>query len=135
MSDLDFLGKGMKFPPQVDKSTGRFKVSSGYDNIKESVYIILMTQVTERFMRPEFGSNVLSYTFVDLGPTMTSLMKRDIIEAIITNEPRITDVDVSVEDTDEDGKIIVTVTYTVTGEHRPDSLVFPFFKMGTEIVG
>ncbi len=133
MSELGFLGKGMKFPPQVDKSTGRFKVSSEYDNVKESVYIILMTQISERLMRPEFGSNVLSYTFIDLGPTMISLMKRDIAEAILTNEPRVTDVNVSVEETDEEGKIIVTVQYTVAGENRPDNLVFPFFTMAADI--
>ena len=38
-----FLGTGMKFPPQVDKATGRFVVSSEEESVKESVYLILMT--------------------------------------------------------------------------------------------
>ena len=38
------LGSGMKFPPQINPATGRFEVVSGQASVKESVYIILMTQ-------------------------------------------------------------------------------------------
>ena len=29
MSNENFLGRGMKFPPQIDAGTGRFALSSG----------------------------------------------------------------------------------------------------------
>ena len=54
-----FLGTGMKFPPQINPATGRFAVSSEEESVKESVYLILMTQKTERFLRPEFGSDLM----------------------------------------------------------------------------
>ena len=47
----------MKFPPQIDPATGRFVTASEEESVKESVYLILMTQRTERFLRPEFGSD------------------------------------------------------------------------------
>ena len=37
----------MKFPPQINPATGRFAVSSEEESVKESVYLILMTQKTE----------------------------------------------------------------------------------------
>ena len=64
VNDITFLGKGMKFPPQINKATGRFMTSSEKENIKESIYLILMTQKTERFMRPDFGSSIMQYTFM-----------------------------------------------------------------------
>lgn len=127
MADRNFLGKGMKFPPQIDKSTGRFKVASELESVKESVYIILMTRVNERWLRPEFGSNLLSYTFADITPTTLTIMKRDISEAILTHEPRVEDVDVSISDESTDGKMIINIEYTVVGKYTRDSLVFPFY--------
>ena len=71
MAEEKFLGTGMKFPPQVNPTTGRFTCSSGKDSVRESVYLILMTQRSERLMRPEFGSNVMGYVFVYLSFEIT----------------------------------------------------------------
>ena len=60
MADKAFLGMGMKFPPQINPATGRFVVSTNEESVKESIYLILMTQKSERFLRPEFGSDLLS---------------------------------------------------------------------------
>ena len=80
----EFLGSGMKFPPQVNPSTGRFEVSSGVASVKESVYIILMTQKTERWIRPEFGSSLMNYTFMDTSVTMLNLMAREVASDLMT---------------------------------------------------
>ena len=58
--DMEFLGTGLAFPLQIDGATGRFKESSGLENVKEAVYTILMTAKAERFVRPEFGSSTMS---------------------------------------------------------------------------
>ena len=42
-----------------------------------------MTQKTERFLRPEFGSNLMNYTFVDTGITMLNIMSREISKDIL----------------------------------------------------
>ena len=76
MPEKHYLGTGMKFPPQIHPATGRFMVSSEAESVKESVYLILMTQRSERFLRPDFGSDLMSYTFMDLNITSIHMMTR-----------------------------------------------------------
>ena len=40
----EFLGSGMKFPPQINPATGRFEVARGETSVKESVYIMSYIQ-------------------------------------------------------------------------------------------
>ena len=65
MNDRAFLGAGMKFPPQIDPGTGRFAVSAREQSVRESVYLILMTSRGERWLEPNFGSQMASYAFMD----------------------------------------------------------------------
>lgn len=127
MNDLKFLGTGMKFPPQVNKSTGRFTLSSGAQNIKESVYIILMTMRGERWLEPYFGSRIMSYTFMDMSITMLSIMTNELRSTILEQEPRISDVDVDVSPEIKEGCIIINIAYTIATTNQRDNMVFPFY--------
>ncbi|MBQ4241290.1 MAG: GPW/gp25 family protein [Lachnospiraceae bacterium] len=127
MADRRFLGTGMKFPPQIDPATGRFMTVSGAKNVKESLYLILMTQVTERLVRPDFGSDIMSYTFMDTGSTMMSIFRRNITETIMSQEPRISEVNVDMEYVENRGAIIVNIEYLVSATNTRDNLVFPFY--------
>lgn len=71
--DKSYLGSGLKFPIQVNRATGRAVMSHGEQSVKESVYIILMTQKGERFARRDFGSRLLSYTFMDTSVTRINI--------------------------------------------------------------
>ncbi len=122
-----FLGTGMKFPPEIDPATGRFMTASDEESVKQSVYIILMTQQTERFTRPGFGSNLLSYTFMDMGYTALSIMVHNLTEILLTQEPRITDVNINPDFRDKQGLLIVSVDYTIRQTNTRDNLVFPFY--------
>ena len=97
MPDKKFLGSGMKFPPQINEATGRFMTSSAEQSVKESIYLILMTQRTERFARPEYGSTLMSYTFMDTNITALNMMKRDLADQILTQEPRVSDVEITTD--------------------------------------
>jgi len=122
----DFLGKGMKFPPAVNPVTGKFMTVEGKDNVKESIYLILMTMKTERIMNPSFGSNAQSYVFRDTGNSMLTVMAREIENDILRNEPRVIDVDITM-DTSKPGTLIVSIDYYIAGSNTPDNLVFPFY--------
>ena len=63
MDGKEFLGRGLKFPLQVDARTGKLAMVSHEDDIREAIGIILHTVQGERVMRPDFGSNILDYTF------------------------------------------------------------------------
>jgi Bacteriophage baseplate protein W len=49
-----FLGRGWKFPVQIDPATGRIAMSEMEQDIKESIYIAIQTAPGERLMRPDF---------------------------------------------------------------------------------
>ncbi len=127
MAGKSFLGAGMKFPPQVNRATGRFMVSSEEESVKESVYLILMTQRTERFLRPEFGSDLMSYTFMDINMTSVNMMIRSLTEQILSQEPRIEDVEITTDSQVDDGRLLVHIDYTIRNSSVRDNLVFPFY--------
>ena len=127
MAEEKFLGTGMKFPPQINPTTGRFTCVSGKESIKESVYLILMTQRTERFMRPEFGSSVMSYVFAQTDDTMLNLMAHEIAADIMRDEPRVEQVNVSMDQNSKPGCLFVNIDYIVRGENVRENMVFPFY--------
>lgn len=127
MADYGFLGKGMKFPPQINMATGRFVTVSETESVKESVYLILMTQQGERFVRPDFGSSLMSYTFMDINPTSLSLMVRNLTEQILLQEPRVRDVRIVPDPNVRNGRLLIQIDYTISCSNTRDNLVFPFY--------
>lgn len=130
--DKAFLGQGMKFPPQINPATGRFVTVSEEESVKESIYLILMTQQTERPLRPAFGSNIMSYTFMDMNLANLNMVARNIREQVMAQEPRISDVHVKMEPGKQRGVILFTVSYTVISSNTQDNFVFPFYLNVTE---
>ena len=127
MNDKAFLGAGMKFPPQIDPGTGRFAVSSREQSVRESVYLILMTNRGERWLEPSFGSKMMSYALMDTSPTMLRMMSDELRLLLLQQEPRISDVDVEIDPETKDGCLLVSVRYTVAATNSQDNLVFPFY--------
>ena len=127
MDNQSFLGTGMKFPPQVDPGTGRFVSSSDERSVRESIYLILTTARGERWLEPNFGSQLSQYTFMDTSPTMLSIMKDDVRMTILSQEPRISEVDVEIDTTSQEGCLLFNIDYSVAGSNSEENLVFPFF--------
>lgn len=123
-----FLGRGFKFPLQVDEMTGKMKTSAYEEDIKEAIYLILMTKKGERIMNPQFGCGVHEYAFGTLDYTSLSLMERSIREALALWEPRIIDVNVNlVVDEEKEGCVLIYIDYVVRSTNNPYNLVFPFY--------
>ena len=59
MNGKEFLGRGLKFPLQVDPKTGKIAMADQEEDIREAIGIILRTGQGERVMRPEFGANTV----------------------------------------------------------------------------
>lgn len=127
MENNDFLGRGMKFPPQINSATGRFMTVSSLESVRESIYLILMTQKSERFLRPEFGSELMAYTFMDVNLTNINIMCGNIRREIQRQEPRVSDVEVSADPDVKDGCLVIQVDYYVAGSNTRDNFVFPFY--------
>ena len=123
----EFLGRGMKFPPQINPATGRFVTVDGAESIKESIYLILMTARTERIVHPEFGSNIMNYTFMDTGLTMLNIMSRELSDDILNNEPRVDNVNINIDANSKPGCLIISIQYRIIEKNIRDNLVFPFY--------
>lgn len=123
-----FLGRGFKFPVQVDEITGKMKTSAYEEDIKEAIYLILMTKKGERIMNPEFGCGVHEYAFGTMDYTSLSLMENEVREALTLWEPRIINVNVDLTvDDEKDSCVLISIDYTVRSTNNPYNLVFPFY--------
>ncbi len=125
-----FLGTGMKFPPQVNPTTGRFATVSGKESIRESIYLILMTQKRERFMNPTYGSGIMGYTFASTDETLLTVMAAQITSDILRCEPRVGDVSVTMDKESKPGCLFINIDYTIIAEGSADNMVFPFYLNG-----
>ena len=123
------MGRGLKFPPQIDPKTGKIAMVSEEADIAEAIGIILNTVQGERVMRPEFGSNVLDYTFSAASDSERQSLAFDLREQLGYLEPRIDDIDVRCRDTDElEGAIIVEISYRVRSTNNRYNRVYPFYR-------
>lgn len=124
----EFLGRGWKFPIEVDKTTGRIKTVSDEEDIKESLMLILNTAKGERVMRKDFGSKVNDFVFESLNATSVNLLKKEIKKAILEWEPRVTNVSVIVtNDRVDKTRLNIDIGYRVRSTNNLFNLVYPFY--------
>lgn len=97
--------RGWKFPVGPDPSTGRMRMSTGIDDIRESVRIILFTNLGERIMEPNFGSDIRKYVFSPSSDGTYALLGAEIQRAIMEWEPRVKDVSVDIRPS-KDGEAV-----------------------------
>ncbi len=122
-----FLGVGWRFPVGVDERTGRIALSSGEDDIKESIGIILSTRKGERAMLPEFGCDIFRYIYGALGSNEIAEMRRCVKEALRKWETRIINVEVNIRRGIKDGELLLDISYVVRATNTPYNLVYPYF--------
>lgn len=130
MADSTFLGSGFSFPIFPDV-TGSLPFVAGNANVEQSLRILLLTQLGERVMRPEFGTAAPRLVFAPGSLQFLSLLETTVREAVRDFEPRI-DLDaVDAEaDPDEENRVTVAISYRVRATNSRFNLVFPFY-LGT----
>lgn len=131
----NFLGRGWKFPIQVDPKSGRIMTSEYEEDIEEAIRIILFTSKGERIMNPDFGSSVMEYIFNLTDDMMIGLLESEIEEAINLWEPRVKDVKSTVDfDKSEPEKLLISISYVVRKTNNPYNKVYPFYmNEGTKL--
>jgi len=123
-----FLGRGWKFPVQVDVTTGRMRMSEGEDDIAEAIRIIMLTAKGERAMRPDFGSGLRDFVFRTMDGTTLTLLQNDLERAVTVWEPRVQDVEVRAEvDPSRPGLLQIHVRYVVRSTNNLFNQVYPFY--------
>ncbi len=123
-----YLGRGWKFPVQVNPKTGRILMSENEQDISEAIIILLKTSKGERVMKSDFGCGLRRFVF-DLTDEVTMRkIEEDIREAIMVWEPRVGDVEIkAAKDAEVSGKITIDIHYTVRSTNNRYNLVYPFY--------
>ena len=128
MDGREFLGRGLKFPLQVDPRTGKIAMVQEEEDIREAIGIILRTSQGERVMRPDFGSDTMEYVFSAPSGTLQHTIANHLSIFIQGQEPRVKDVQVACRRRDGlDGNLIVEVGYTVRSTNSRYNHVYPFY--------
>ncbi|WP_437621903.1 GPW/gp25 family protein [Sorangium sp. So ce1151] len=105
------LGRGMSFPPRVGPD-GRIAWSEGEANVRESIRVILLTDLLERIMLPEFGGGLAGYLFEPNTVTTRHQIKERIQKALERWEPRVEVQSVTVDPDPADANAaIATIVY------------------------
>ncbi|RZN41689.1 MAG: baseplate protein [Methanophagales archaeon ANME-1-THS] len=123
----EFLGKGWKFPVNVD-TKGKIAMAQYEQDIKEAIWIILSTAKGERVMRPDFGSGIYDFVFAPISTATMGMIEASVREALTLWEPRIELLTVNVSaDRAEEGKLLISIDYRVRTTNNEFNLVYPFY--------
>ena len=129
---VDVLGSGWAFPPTVD-ARGRIALARQERDVEEAIYMILLTPVGQRVMRPEFGCRIHDLIFAPNDATTIGLATYYVEDALGMWEPRITVREVRVRpDPETTTRLLVHIRYEVKATHDERSLVFPFYRIPGE---
>jgi phage baseplate assembly protein W len=115
-------GRGIGFPPQLGPD-GRVAWSSGSENIRQSIRIILLTQPRERIMLPGFGAGLTAFLFEPNTVATRRLIRQEIERALQAQEPRISLQSVTVEADPRDAQsAIATISYTLIASQSTEQM-------------
>jgi uncharacterized protein len=98
-------GQGFGFPPGID-ANGNLTWSSGEENVRQCIRILLLTEPGERIMREEYGCGLRRFLFEPNTPTTRQLISERITQAIRRWEPRVLVESVDVEADLDDARIV-----------------------------
>ncbi|MGA8432348.1 MAG: GPW/gp25 family protein [Candidatus Sulfotelmatobacter sp.] len=126
MSATDIIGVGWKFPIRVN-AKGGISYSSGPDRIQDAIWIILATAVGERQMREEFGAGVNDYVFQSNSDVVRAQLAAAVSAALAKWEPRITQVNVSVQQGTQPSQVLIVVDYQISSTNELFNLVYPLY--------
>ncbi|MCL4499269.1 MAG: GPW/gp25 family protein [Chloroflexi bacterium] len=105
------FGRGISFPPRLG-SDGRIAWSEGEDNIRESIRIILLTEMRERLRLPIFGGGLRQFLFEPNTVATRHAIQDRITKVLAAWEPRIQIDAVNVDaDPSDEESAVATITY------------------------
>lgn len=129
-----FLGQGWSFPPTFTRAGSTLELVKAEEDIKQSLAILLSTTLGERVMRADFGADLFQQVFEPMDAAFAPFVSDIISDAIETYETRITldNVDVDVEA--NEGRIVLTISYTIISTNTRSNIVYPYYlQEGTNL--
>jgi phage baseplate assembly protein W len=117
--------QGLKFPFQ--KGDTSFPAAATDDElIQDSLIQLVLTRNGERIMRPDVGTNALTFVFENNDEVLSNLLRSEIQGVVAKYEPRVQIIDMVVEQ--RDTTVILTITYVILTTGRVASATIPVPK-------
>ena len=122
------LGAGWGFPPEFSLESKGIRLVRAEEDINESLYILLSTNLGERVMQPNYGCNLNDLIFENLSPSVISAIKEVIRVSILYNEPRIRleNLDIVLVEPNR-GLVKIILDYIIISSNTRFNFVFPFY--------
>jgi len=129
-----FLGTGWAFPPSFSRATASVEMVSGEKDVRESIWMILSTQLGERVMLPTFGCAIWAQVFATINTALTTRLRAQVENALLNWEPRITVDRVTVTASPGSvGILDIAIDYTIRKTNARSNLVYPFYILEATI--
>ena len=113
-----FYGQSLSFPPRVGPD-GRLVWSSGEENVRESICVILRTRPGERLQLPEFGCGLDRYLFEPNNVANLRQIQEEVKRSLTRWEPRIKLDDIRVALNPADPQMVdITILYTLIATQK-----------------
>lgn len=123
----DIIGTGWRFPIKPD-ARGGLGFVSGPDSIEQSLLVLLLTNVRERVMRRDFGTQARNLVFAPGSEQGLRLLESSISDAIRDWEPRVDVLEISAQaDPFDPVRVMVEISYEIRASYVRNNLVFPFY--------
>lgn len=99
--------------------TNDIQVLTNERAINRSIRNLVETIPTERFFNSDIGSDVRSSLFENIDIITLVVIENQIFDCIRRYEPRVTDLNVEVNESLDENTFEVTITYTIIGQTVP----------------
>lgn len=123
-----FLGTGWSFPPNFDRKLKSVELVSDKTDIDQSLEILLSTRLGERVMLPKYGCDLSDLVFESMNTTFETYITDLVRSAILYHEPRIDMESLEFENDQNEGKLLIIITYKIRITNSRSNFVFPFYK-------
>jgi hypothetical protein len=132
VTDVSFIGRGLRFPMGVDHRGG-IAMTNGAGDLDCSMRVVLATAPGERVMRPRFGCRIWDLLFEPINANTIGLMASAVREALAEWEPRAEVEEVLVDPDGADHSLVhIRVAYRVRTTNDRRNLVYPFYVIPRE---
>ena len=116
------FGRGISFPPRVGPD-GRVAWSTGPDNIREAIKVVLLTEPGERLQLAEFGGRLRALLFEPNSVATRRTVQEQIERALRLWEPRIRVRSIIVEEDDADPRsALATINYRLVASQADEQV-------------
>ncbi|MGE0825095.1 MAG: GPW/gp25 family protein [Candidatus Binatia bacterium] len=124
----EFLGRGWKFPVQIDPHTGRIAMSEAEQDTSEAIKIIVLTALGERLMRADFGCGIHELVFASVSRATLGLFESRIRDALLKWEHRAEVISLELKSENiASGELIIELKCRVRQTNNEFNVVFPYY--------